>query len=498
MPNLDVACCDGSGSLSLSPRPLHKYRATTTTRQKMLPSYTTERNIQTLSTSLDCAVEVQSPQELLLRAGRSRPAEFTSRGKEFGFVYAVVMSQVLTEYFTSGFNVILPKITLALEIPLGKQTWPASAFPLTVSVLLLPFGRLSDKYGGFPVYILLNVYRALQGLGLAASLPSGLMLIGSTYRPGPHKNQIFALYGAAAPLGFFLGILTAALCIRYATWGLYFYIGAGISASTAVVAYFTIPSDTSQRKSMKTSLDIVGCVLLPATMIAIIFAITESTSAPRGWRSVHVVGAFVAGLLLLDSLAKIMDASPLQLVVWFVPMALGGIFISLLGGRVLHLVPGSYIMVVAGVAYVLAPLLLILAPPGASYWHYAFFAMVFATIGIDTTFTVSNVFLTTHVPIQHQGAAGAISGSLVHLGAALFLGSASIMSVRKQPEGELQSFKAVFYLETALAATSLLIMVMFVRVDQAVADLTTDERAEHHKAKQTEKERHPPSDLLRV
>ncbi|KAF2752570.1 hypothetical protein EJ05DRAFT_295524 [Pseudovirgaria hyperparasitica] len=120
----------------------------------------------------------------------------------------------------------------------------------------------------------------------------------------------------------------------------------------------------------------------------------------------------------------------------------------------------------------------ILAPPGASYWHYAFFAMVFATIGIDTTFTVSNVFLTTHVPIQHQGAAGAISGSLVHLGAALFLGCASIVSVMKQPEGELQSFKAVFYLETALAATSLLIVVMFVRVDRAVADLTTDERAE--------------------
>ncbi|KAF2752683.1 hypothetical protein EJ05DRAFT_490709 [Pseudovirgaria hyperparasitica] len=148
------------------------------------------------------------------------------------------------------------------------------------------------------------------------------------------------------------------------------------------------------------------------------------------------------GNVLVDwySLAKIMDASPLQLVVWFVPMALGGIFISLLGGRVLHLVPGSYVMVVAGIAYVLAPLLLILATPGASYWHYAFFAM-----------------LTTHVPIQHQGAAGAISGSLVHLGAALFLGCASIVSVRKQPEGELQSFKAVFYLETTLAATSLLL-----------------------------------------
>jgi MFS family permease len=77
-------------------------------------------------------------------------------------------------------------------------------------------------YGGFPLYVggmawlaiwsliagfstneyMLDFCRALQGLGPAAFLPSSMMLLGSIYRPGPRKNLIFSLYGAAAPVGF--------------------------------------------------------------------------------------------------------------------------------------------------------------------------------------------------------------------------------------------------------------------------------------------------------
>jgi MFS family permease len=95
---------------------------------------------------------------------------------------------------------------------------------LTVASFLLIFGRLGDMFGGYPVYvaglvwlmiwsliagfstneIMLNFCRALQGLGPAAFLPSSVMVLGSIYRPGPRKNLIFSIYGASAPLGFFM------------------------------------------------------------------------------------------------------------------------------------------------------------------------------------------------------------------------------------------------------------------------------------------------------
>jgi len=94
-------------------------------------------------------------------------------------------------------------------------------------------------YGGYPVYLsglawfalwsliagfsqsnlMLIFCRALQGLGPAAFLPSGLMLISSTYRPGPRKNLVFSIYGGAAPLGFFTGIFAGGLTGSFLSFG---------------------------------------------------------------------------------------------------------------------------------------------------------------------------------------------------------------------------------------------------------------------------------------
>lgn len=172
---------------------------------------------------------LESPEARLERLGRQRPSIFNSIWAELGFGYSVVMSQVLTEYFVSGFNVVLPTVTEDLHIPRNTQTWPANSFSLVVACFLLFFGRLSDMYGGYPVYVagvswlaiwgliagfaqnelMLDFARALQGLGPAAYLPSSLMVLGSIYRPGPRKNIIFSLYGAGAPLGFYIGIFFA-------------------------------------------------------------------------------------------------------------------------------------------------------------------------------------------------------------------------------------------------------------------------------------------------
>jgi MFS family permease len=133
------------------------------------------------------------------------------------------------EYFISGFNVLLPTLAKDLDIPKASQTWPANAFSLVVACFLLTFGRLADMYGGWPVYVsgfvwlcvwsliagfsqnelMLDFGRAIQGFGPAAYLPASFMLLGSTYRPGPRKNIVFSIYGAAAPFGFYVGIFFA-------------------------------------------------------------------------------------------------------------------------------------------------------------------------------------------------------------------------------------------------------------------------------------------------
>lgn len=139
-----------------------------------------------------------SPSEIE-RLGRERPEVFTSIWMELGFCFALLGSMFVSEYFISGFNILLPPLTADLNIPSQAETWPSSVFSLVTGAFLLPFGRLADMFGGYIVfnlgllwfvvwsiiagfsqnYIMLIVCRALQGFGPAAFLPSGIMLLGS-------------------------------------------------------------------------------------------------------------------------------------------------------------------------------------------------------------------------------------------------------------------------------------------------------------------------------
>jgi MFS family permease len=181
--------------------------------------------------------------ERIERLGRERPAVFKTVRSGVIFVFSISMSQLLTDFFVSGFTVILPTLVRKLGIPQAASVWPATAFSLVIAGTLLVFGRLGDKYGGYPIFlvglawllvwsiiagfsvnpIMLNICRALQGFGPAASLPTGVMLMGLLYRPGPRKNLVFAIYATSAVFELFGGIVVAGVVGQFLRWGFFFW-----------------------------------------------------------------------------------------------------------------------------------------------------------------------------------------------------------------------------------------------------------------------------------
>jgi MFS family permease len=384
---------------------------------------------------------------------------------------------------------------------------------------------------GFSVNeIMLNFCRALQGLGPAAFLPSSMMILGSIYRPGPRKNLVFSIYGACAPLGFFVGIFFAGVTGEYTTWGWYFWIGTILSAITALTAYLTVPSDILEKRNatgLKVEMDWLGSILIVSGLIIFTFAVIDSSHAPDQWKTPYIYTLFIVGSLLLLSAAyveayvasqplipaslfkvpcmpplvvalfltygslgvfllyatfymeNIMGASPLQVVAWYVPMALGGCIISTVGGFVLHLLPGTILIFISGISFIIAPLLFAIAPEGAMYWAYIFPAMICATVGIDITFNVANIFITTSLPRKQQGFAGAIIMILLQLGIAVFLGFADIVNTYTVASlGLRRSYHAIFWFEVACASTALTILVLFVKIKKAESEFTVEEREE--------------------
>jgi len=273
-------------------------------------------------------------------------------------------------------------------------------------------------------------------------------------------------------------------------------------------------------------MDWLGSGLFASSFILLVFAITDSAYAPKGFATSYIIATLVLGTLLLAAAiyvegwvaeqplvpfslfsipkmkplfialfftygslgifllyatfycSNVMGASPLQLVAWFLPLAIGGILIGTFGGIILHLIPGTILVLFSGVCWIIAPLLFAIAPEGANFWAWVFTAMTCSTLGIDITFNVTTIFITTSLPSSQQGLAGALINSVMQLAIAVCLGISAIIANATEDKGLRHSYQAVFWFEVACAATALVILVLFVKIGTAVADHTRDEMME--------------------
>ncbi|KAL6411596.1 multidrug resistance protein [Ilyonectria robusta] len=489
----------------------------------------------------------ESLQARIERLGRERPPIFTTRWSEIIFVFSISMSQFLTEYFVSGFTVILPTLITELNIPQAASVWPATAFSLVIASTLLVFGRLGDMWGGYPVFmwglawllawsiiagfsinpLMLDFCRALQGLGAAAFLPTGVMLMGSLYRPGPRKNLVFAVYGTSAVFGFFGGILMAGIVGQFKRWGFYFWIGAILTAITLLTSVLSIPRPHSKDQTpSKAKMDYPGAITIVCGLILVVFSILQSAHTPAGWRTSFIPVCLILGVssllaagyietrvsaqpLLPTSIfttpcmsplllalfllygtwgifsvygtlyfQNIMSASPLQVVAWYVPLGLAGLILSVIEGFILHLVPGRVLLIISGLGAVGSQLLIALIPLGGSYWAWIFPAVIFSTVGIDLSTILMTVFVTTTFPTAQQGLAGSVINSVLQLGVAFVLGLTDIIQSATVDEAGLgKSYKNTFRFGVGAAAASLLILAIWGKVPKASSDLTADEKA---------------------
>ncbi|KAF4823343.1 Drug resistance protein [Colletotrichum siamense] len=506
----------------------------------------------------------ESLQTRIERLGRERPPIFTTRWSEIIFVFSISMSQFLTEYFVSGFTVILPTLIRELDIPQAASVWPATAFSLVIASTLLVFGRLGDMWGGYPVFIwglawllawsiiagfsinplMLDFCRALQGLGAAAFLPTGVMLMGSLYRPGPRKNLVFAVYGTSAVLGFFGGILVAGIVGQFKRWGFYFWIGAILTAITLLTSVLSIPRPHSKdqpakdQPPTKAKMDYPGAITIVCGLTLVVFSILQSAHAPAGWRTPYIPICLILGVASLLAAVyiemrisaqpllpasifttpcmsplllalfllygtwgifsvygtlyfqNIMSASPLQVVAWYVPLGVAGLILSIIEGFILHLVPGRALLIISGLGAVGSQLLIALIPLGGSYWAWVFPAVIFSTVGIDLSTILMTVFVTTTFPTSQQGLAGSVVNSVLQLGVAFVLALTDIIqSATVDEEGLGKSYKNTFWFGVGAAATSLLILAIWGKVPKASSDLTADEKAELLKEAMAEHER---------
>lgn len=267
-------------------------------------------------------------------------------------------------------------------------------------------------------------HEGFGGLGSAANLPAGLALLSSVYRPGPRKNFVITLYGGCAPFGFFAGILVAGLSGQVIYWDWFFWIVSVSLAATGVVSFFCVPREMHARHG---SMDWWGCPTSIPRIFLLVYAVTESSHARGGWASLH---------------------------------GLSGTFLLLLSAS------GSMICV----------LRFVIMPEKPSYWPWVFPAMVCATLGIDISYNVRSIFITTNVAKHEQGVAGACVNGVVFLGIAFFLGWADLAVAKTAYLGVRASYKTAFFLRTGCAGVAIVLSASGIRAEKAKSGLTVEEK----------------------
>lgn len=314
-------------------------------------SSATELDDAVTLTSIDLHRPEQLTQADIERLGRERPPIFASTFIEVVFVISIVMSLMMSEYFTSGFNIILPTLSDAIHIPETARTWPTAVPNLAAGVVLLPFSRLCSQWSARVVYLgghawlmvwaaaagfcssstPLIVCRAMQGIGFGAFLPAGLSILGQIYRPGPRKNRVYCIYGAFAAVGFYFGILTAALTTQYADWRWYFFLGATLQFVVISVSYAAIPRELND-VDPEARMDWLGLVTSVPALALINFAFSDGNHGPNGWGTPYIIVCLILGVIFLGLTIYVqgwVSAQPLMPRRIFKPKYMVRLFISL-------------------------------------------------------------------------------------------------------------------------------------------------------------------------
>ncbi len=191
-------------------------------------------------------------------------------------------------------NIALPFIMADFAVPLATIQWVVMIYLLTVTSLLLSFGRLSDIQGRRIVYSLglwifslgsffcgiapsahwLIGARFFQGLGAAMNMACTPALVVDTF-PEKDRGRAIGMMGSVVAAGLTAGPALGGLLIHYFSWRAIFYINIPIGLLTGAGVFFLLKGSKADITRPET-FDWPGSALLAILLGSLLMAVTHA------------------------------------------------------------------------------------------------------------------------------------------------------------------------------------------------------------------------------
>ncbi|KAI0706606.1 efflux transporter [Earliella scabrosa] len=232
---------------------------------------------------------------------KSPPARSTT--KNLVLIGTVTLAMILNTANTTAVSIALPTIGEDLNISESKLQWILSAFSLSSITFILGcafMGVFGLGCGFAQDEITIDVLRALQGLGSAASIPAALGILAHTFPPSPIRSIAFATFAAGAPVGAAIGSAVGGVLTQLTgqTWRSTFWFLTGLSVLCGIGAVFSIDQDLPYALDDK-RVDWLGAFLVTAGLTFIVFVLSDGPTAPDGWKTGYIIALLIVGVLLL-------------------------------------------------------------------------------------------------------------------------------------------------------------------------------------------------------
>jgi EmrB/QacA subfamily drug resistance transporter len=233
--------------------------------------------------------------------------------RKWTIFFLVATAIFMSTLDSSIVNVALPAIMKELKAPLASISWVLVGYLLTVSALLLSFGRLSDIKGRRWVYcrgffmftagsLLCSIStgagwliaaRICQAIGAAMLMACSPALVVDAFPPA-ERGRILGLIGMVVAAGLTSGPALGGILLNLLSWRAIFYLNIPIGIVATLQATRILKGGFGG-SGQKAPFDWKGAILLAGCFCAFILAMTHA--AEWGIGSPRTLSAFGVSIL---------------------------------------------------------------------------------------------------------------------------------------------------------------------------------------------------------
>ncbi len=241
--------------------------------------------------------------------------ETLSKSRRYMILFNTVLATFMATLDSSIVNISLPTIAGHFSVGIESVQWVVTVYTLSISALLLLFGRLSDRIGrrflfavGLGIFTLgsllcglstsfpmLVASRVVQAVGAAIAMTLVQAIVTAIFPPN-ERGKALGIIGAVVAAGSLTGPSLGAVLVAAAGWRSIFYVNLPFGLLGVVLTLVQMPETASPDAQDRKPFDWRGAsMLVPGVVLLIFGLLTLQNAGIPGWAS---GGATAAGAVL--------------------------------------------------------------------------------------------------------------------------------------------------------------------------------------------------------